>query len=146
MIGLCDSLSLSIQASFPLLFSLGTPGVTAFRLRGIPCILAVWTFLPDVIGARIRIPKYKMYYIKQNYPCKTESIPVVSVYEVRFGRHYGVFFFFWCSLCQRRTSTKQGDFSPVFFFPYLGAYTYTDSDTGLNALENSADGFRGSSI
>jgi len=36
---LCDSLGLSIQASFPISFEVGTPGVTASRLRGIPCIL-----------------------------------------------------------------------------------------------------------
>ena len=36
---LCDSLSLSIQASSPILFNIGTPDLTTFRLRGFPYTL-----------------------------------------------------------------------------------------------------------
>ncbi len=61
---LCDSLILSVQESFPASFDVRTPAVARLRLRGVPSHSAVWTFLSDWIGARIRIPRY-IYIIPQ---------------------------------------------------------------------------------
>jgi len=57
---LCDSLTLSIQGSFPIPFGIGTPDLTVSRLRGIPLHSAVWTFLPPIRRARIRVPKVQL--------------------------------------------------------------------------------------
>lgn len=43
---LCGSQILSIQDLFPWPFDLGTPALTRRRLPSVPCLPAVWTFLP----------------------------------------------------------------------------------------------------
>lgn len=72
---LCGSLVLLIQDSFLIPFEIKTPDLSVLRLHGVPWHSAVWTFLPAIGEARIRVPKVRclVYRIFVIYSTETGS-------------------------------------------------------------------------